>query len=100
MPTQNQSAPQVVSQAGGPPAANGEHPLLRFEHVVVRFDNMTALNDVSFDLWPGETRIVLGAAGSGKSVLLKTAIGLQRADAGQVWLFGTEISRLEEVDLF
>jgi phospholipid/cholesterol/gamma-HCH transport system ATP-binding protein len=67
---------------------------------VVRFDQETALDGVSFEMCAGETRIILGAAGSGKSVLLKTALGLVKPDAGQVFVFGTEITPLREEELF
>jgi phospholipid/cholesterol/gamma-HCH transport system ATP-binding protein len=74
--------------------------MLRFESVSVRFDEFEALKDVSFDLKQGETRIVMGAAGSGKTVLLKTAIGLDCVSAGKVVLFDQEIQSLRERDLF
>src|SRR5579884_2540762 len=79
---------------------NGREPLLRFTDVSVRFEDQLALENVSFDLWPGETRVILGAAGSGKSVLLKTAIGLIRANSGRVWLFGQDITNMPEHNLF
>jgi len=75
--------------------------LVRFENVSVRFDDgVQALNGVSFNMREGETRILLGAAGSGKTVLLKTALGLVRASAGQVFLFGEETTKKPEVELF
>jgi phospholipid/cholesterol/gamma-HCH transport system ATP-binding protein len=74
--------------------------LLRFENVSVAFDTVQALEDVSFRVDEGETRIILGAAGSGKTVLLKTAIGLNTATSGKVFLFGEEIENLAEHDLF
>jgi phospholipid/cholesterol/gamma-HCH transport system ATP-binding protein len=73
---------------------------LRFNDVSLAFDNVPALLGVSFSVMPGETRIVFGAAGSGKSVMLKVATGLLRPDSGEVYVFGREISRLEEEDLF
>lgn len=76
------------------------HSLLRFENVSVRFDEFDALKDVSFNLKEGETRIVMGAAGSGKTVLLKAAIGLETVSAGKVTLFDQEIQSLRERDLF
>src|ERR1019366_5177078 len=83
------------------PGPNGDHPaILRFEDVSVRFDDTVALDGVSFDVRPGETRVILGAAGSGKTVLLKTAMGLQRADSGNVYLYGQNITRMPERDLF
>lgn len=74
--------------------------IIRFEHVSLAFDDVQALDDVSFDLPAGETRIILGAAGSGKTVLMKTALGLNRPDLGKVFLFGQEITALPEKKLF
>jgi phospholipid/cholesterol/gamma-HCH transport system ATP-binding protein len=74
--------------------------VLQFEEVSLSFDEVPALQDVSFRLAPGETRIVFGAAGSGKSVMLKVAIGLLRPGSGDVHLFGREITHLEEEELF
>ncbi len=85
------------------PAANGspeEKSLLRFENVSVHFDDVLALHDISFELHAGETRVVLGAAGSGKTTLLKAAIGLIRADVGRIYLFGQDITNMEEQKLF
>jgi phospholipid/cholesterol/gamma-HCH transport system ATP-binding protein len=75
--------------------------LLRFENVTVVFsDGTKALDNVSFDLREGETRIILGAAGSGKTVLLKAAMGLVRATAGKVYLFDEDATNKPEVQLF
>jgi len=75
--------------------------LLRFEKVSVVFeDGVRALDDMSFDVRHGQTRILLGAAGSGKTVLLKTAMGLIRATTGQVYLFDEDVTRKPEVQLF
>ena len=74
--------------------------VLRFDHVTVRFDDVTALDDISFEVSIGETRIVYGAAGSGKTVLLKAALGLLKPDAGSVYVFGREITGMGERELF
>ena len=75
--------------------------LLRFEKVSVVFDdNVRALEDMSFDVQEGETRIILGSAGSGKTVLLKTAMGLIRASTGRVFLFDEDVTRMPEAKLF
>jgi phospholipid/cholesterol/gamma-HCH transport system ATP-binding protein len=79
------------------PAADN---LLQFEHVTVRFDELTAVDDVSFAMGAGETRVVLGAAGSGKTTLLKAAIGLIPVNAGRVFLLGHDITDLKERQLF
>jgi phospholipid/cholesterol/gamma-HCH transport system ATP-binding protein len=73
---------------------------LRFTDVSLVFDDVPALQELSFAVKQGETRIVFGSAGSGKSVMLKVATGLLRPDTGEVHVFEREISRLEEEDLF
>ena len=77
-----------------------ESPILQFDDVSLHFDGAPALDHVSFKLDPGETLIVLGAAGSGKTSLLKAAIGLVRPDAGHICLFDQDLTELKESDLF
>jgi phospholipid/cholesterol/gamma-HCH transport system ATP-binding protein len=74
--------------------------LLRFENVTVEFDDVRALDGVSFEVKEGETRIIMGAAGSGKTVLLKTAMGLNPPSQGAVFLMGEDITRKPESQLF
>jgi phospholipid/cholesterol/gamma-HCH transport system ATP-binding protein len=74
--------------------------VLRFEDVSLHFDAASALDHLSFKMRPGQTYVVLGAAGSGKTVLLKVAVGLVKPDSGRVFLFGQEITSLREQDLF
>ncbi len=75
--------------------------LLRFENVTVDFsDGTRAIDNMSFDVQEGETRILLGAAGSGKTILLKTAMGLVRATSGKVFLFGEDVTDMPEQKLF
>ncbi|MGD1068976.1 MAG: ATP-binding cassette domain-containing protein [Bryobacteraceae bacterium] len=80
-------------------AGDGES-LLRFENVSVEFGDVRALDGVSFDVRQGETRIILGAAGSGKTVLLKTAMGLNRPSHGRIILLGEDIETRPETELF
>jgi phospholipid/cholesterol/gamma-HCH transport system ATP-binding protein len=75
-------------------------PVLSFDRVTVRFETQAVLDRVSFTVQPGETRILLGEAGSGKTVLLKTALGLVQPESGTVTLFGQEITGLKEKQLF
>ena len=74
--------------------------LLRFEEVTVNFGDIVALDKVSFDVRQGETRIILGAAGSGKTILLKTAMGLIAPGGGRVLLFDEDVTGAEEARLF
>jgi phospholipid/cholesterol/gamma-HCH transport system ATP-binding protein len=63
------------------------------------FENSEVLRGVSFALPRGETLVVMGGSGSGKTVLLRLIAGLIRPDAGEVRLFGTSIGHLSEEDL-
>jgi phospholipid/cholesterol/gamma-HCH transport system ATP-binding protein len=63
------------------------------------FEGTPVLQGVSLTLPKGETHVVMGGSGSGKTVTLRLAAGLIRPDAGQVRLFGTNIERLSEEDL-
>ena len=83
-----ESAPQ-------PPA-----PVVEFRGITVSFDGPPVLKEISLTVAPGETRILLGPAGVGKSVLLKTANGLVQPDSGTVALFGETITGLPERMLF
>lgn len=74
--------------------------IVQFDNVELQFADTWALRNVSFGLKPGETRIIFGAAGSGKTTLLKSAIGLLQPDAGQVALFGEQVTGRRERDLF
>ena len=79
-------------------AAN--EPVVIFENVTIGFDGSPVLDNVSFSVASSETRILLGPAGVGKSVLLKMANGLLRPDSGRIYLFGEEITTMPEEQLF
>jgi phospholipid/cholesterol/gamma-HCH transport system ATP-binding protein len=81
-------------------ASQPQTSVLRFEHVGVSFDGVPALVDLSFEAFESESRVILGAAGSGKTVLLKTALGLIRPDSGKVFAFGKDLSAMRETELF
>jgi phospholipid/cholesterol/gamma-HCH transport system ATP-binding protein len=73
---------------------------LKFEHVTVSFLEEPALDDVSFEVPAGDTRILFGAAGSGKTVALKTTLGLLKPESGRVTVFGQDITHMQERELF
>lgn len=77
-----------------------DEPVLAFENVSVRFGSTTVLDDISFQVKGAETRVLLGPAGVGKSVLLKLANGLIRPSAGTIRVFGEDLSSLSERALF
>src|SRR4029079_2563484 len=84
----------------GRPIDPGVDPVLDFRNVLISFPGNSVLEDVTFNVAPNETRILLGPAGVGKSVLLKLANGLLCPDSGSIHLFGREISSMPERDMF
>lgn len=83
-----------------PHGTTNAEPVLEFRKVSIAFPERSVLEDISFSVAPNETRILLGPAGVGKSVLLKLANGLLRPDSGSIHLFGEEISDKPEYELF
>ncbi len=83
-----------------PPPQPESMPVVALRDVSIGFDGPPVLQDVTFSVAPAETRILLGPAGVGKSVLLKLIIGLLRPQRGSIMLFGDEISRMPEEKLF
>ena len=71
-----------------------------FEDVSISFEGNTVLDGISFQLERGETKALLGVAGSGKSTILKLTMGLLKPDRGQIWVLGQEVSAMKERDLF
>jgi phospholipid/cholesterol/gamma-HCH transport system ATP-binding protein len=75
-------------------------PAVRFEDVSIGFEGKDVLEHISFEVKRGETRILLGPAGVGKSVLLKLADGLLIPDSGRIFVFGYEVNAIPEEELF
>jgi phospholipid/cholesterol/gamma-HCH transport system ATP-binding protein len=71
-------------------------PAVSFEHVALAFDDDVVLRDVSFSVPAGKMTILIGASGSGKSVVLKLILGLLRPDAGIIRVNGARIDDLPE----
>lgn len=84
----------------GPAPSPDASPVVEVRNASVAFDGPPVFKDVSFTVAPGETRVLLGPAGVGKSVLLKLVNGLVCPEAGSVILFGNDIARLREELLF
>jgi phospholipid/cholesterol/gamma-HCH transport system ATP-binding protein len=76
------------------------HKAIIFEDVSLRFDELTVLNGVSFELRRGETKVVFGVAGSGKSTILKLCLGLLKPDSGHIYVLGHDITTMTEEELF
>jgi len=89
--TRSPTAREILNEQGA--------PVVVFDHVKLAFDDKVVLEDVSFTLIKGHTKIILGASGSGKSTALKITVGLLRADAGVVWVNGHRVDQMTEAQL-
>ena len=91
-----------MSPAHAPEAAksNAFKYVVEFKDVSISFERKDVLKNISFTVLPGQTLIILGPAGCGKSVLMKLANGLLCPDSGTVCVFGKEINTMPEVDLY
>src|SRR5271157_3002644 len=85
------------------PSARSQEPAayaIQFEDVAIEFEENEVLLGVSFSLPFGETKALFGVAGSGKSTILKLAMGLLKPDSGKVLVLGTDVTQTREQDLF
>jgi phospholipid/cholesterol/gamma-HCH transport system ATP-binding protein len=82
------------------PATDKASAVVEYRDVTISFDGPPVLREISFSVGPRETRILLGPAGVGKSVLLKATNGLVRPDSGSIFLFGEDIASMQESSLF
>jgi phospholipid/cholesterol/gamma-HCH transport system ATP-binding protein len=76
------------------------HKTIIFENVHLSFEELNLLNGISFELRRGETKVILGIAGSGKSTILKLCLGLIKPDAGQIYVLGHDVTAMPEEELF
>lgn len=68
--------------------------MIRAEHIVKTFDGRVVLDDISVEFETGKTNLIIGRSGSGKTVLLKTLVGLHEPDSGDVWYDDINFTRL------
>jgi len=66
--------------------------LLRVRHLSKNYSKEPVLKDISFDVKKGETKVIIGPSGTGKSTLLRCLNRLTRPDSGQIWLDGVEVT--------
>jgi phospholipid/cholesterol/gamma-HCH transport system ATP-binding protein len=78
----------------------GRHLAITFENVSIAFEGNQVLDDVSFVLQRGETKVMFGVAGAGKSTILKLALGLYKPDRGSIYVLGHDVTQMREDDLF
>src|SRR3954452_9423241 len=73
--------------------------LIELRHVSKRFGRLVVLDDLSLSIEAGKCIVVIGASGTGKSVMLKHIVGLLEPDSGEVWFDGKRIDTLAEREL-
>jgi phospholipid/cholesterol/gamma-HCH transport system ATP-binding protein len=91
--------PTVIDQ----PLQSSQHPVapvIKFEDVSLAFDDKRVLDQISFELPPGQSKAIFGIAGSGKSTILKLAMGLLKPDSGSIDMLGQDVTRMSEEELF
>src|SRR5512146_3378387 len=82
-------------------ALESQHDAIVFEDVVMSFGGEKPILDgISFRLACGETKAIFGIAGTGKSTILKLAMGLLKPDSGRIYVLGQEVTALKEEALF
>ena len=86
--TDNRTAPDIPTDA----------PLLSASNLHVTFEDKKVLNGVSIDLWAGESVVLLGRSGSGKSVLLKVLLGLLKPQSGTITFEGKAVTKPHHFD--
>lgn len=74
-------------------------PAVVFDHVSLAFDDNVVLREVSFSVPAGQMAMLLGASGTGKSVVLKLILGLMRPDAGTIRVNGEPIDTMTDVEM-
>lgn len=74
-------------------------PAIEFKDVHLAFDDKVILDGISFIVKQGETKIVLGGSGGGKSTIIKLILGLLQPDAGQILIDGEDVTQFDEAQL-
>src|SRR3984885_2980361 len=94
------SAPVLPMNSALVTSRENSNPAIVFDDVALAFGDNEVLRGVSFHLARGETKALFGVAGSGKSLILKLAMGLIRPDSGSIVVLGQDISQMREEELF
>src|SRR6478609_10298133 len=94
------SAPTLPLETSAGANKQSGNEAIRFENVTLAFDDRVVLDNISFRLPHGETKALFGVAGSGKSTILKLALGLMKPDSGHIYVLGQDVTTMTEEELF
>jgi len=75
------------------------HGAIEFHDVTMAYEDRVILDEVSFIVNPGETKIVMGGSGTGKSTILKLVLGLIKPQSGRILIDGDDVTRMTEAEL-
>ena len=95
--------PTAMTDASSPgsagPLPNQSPAILRLEQVDLRFGEQEVLRNLSLEIQRGQTTVIIGESGCGKTVLLKLLVGLIPPSRGRVWIDGVDLHQLREEEL-
>jgi len=74
-------------------------PAIEFRNVTIIYDGRKVLDDLSFKVMKGETKIILGGSGCGKSTTIKLVLGLIKPDSGQILVDGEDVTNYSEAHM-
>ncbi|HTA25752.1 MAG TPA: ATP-binding cassette domain-containing protein [Terriglobales bacterium] len=94
------AAPPITFDDRQTSTESSRSPVIAFDNVSIAFEGRTVLDGISFQLAKGETKAIFGVAGSGKSTILKLALGLMKPDSGHIHVLGEDVTQMREEDLF
>jgi len=94
------AAPPTAIAERLPSRQDSASGVIVFDNVSIAFDEKPVLEGISFCLSKGETKAIFGVAGSGKSTILKLALGLLKPDSGHIYVLGNDVTQMREEELF
>lgn len=80
-------------------AEHNDQPIIRFEKVAKSFGPKLVYEDVTLDVYEGESLVIIGGSGTGKSVMLKCLIGLLKPTSGKIWYRDQNTAQMSETEL-
>jgi phospholipid/cholesterol/gamma-HCH transport system ATP-binding protein len=94
------AAPPTAIEQRAPCEPDAVSNVIVFDNVSIAFEDKPVLDGISFCLTKGETKAIFGVAGSGKSTILKLALGLLKPDDGHIYVLGEDVTQMSEDALF
>ncbi|MFC1576979.1 ABC transporter ATP-binding protein [Candidatus Omnitrophota bacterium] len=73
--------------------------IIKVENLIKKFGDRTVLNGIDMEIYKGETFVIMGGSGCGKSTLLRHMIGAIKPDSGKVYMFGKDLTALNEDEM-